>query len=314
MLVVITFKLSQNYSLCSVSRDFYFDRNLTLSGGISDKSEKIPWNAPLNENDALTLIMNVEISSKARLYHAFSIHPPNEPPIFIDKDYAIEFDGGQMLKVLITPNVITTDNDLKTFEVEDRQCYSDNERHLKFFKVYTPRNCLIECFSNFTLRICNCVPFNIVRGSETPICELLDYTCVENLQYEMKLDPKSKKLKTCNCLQNCNSVSYDFEFIDSRFANPNKSKEAVLKIMFKDPDFKAFRRFRQFTVIDFLSYVGGLLGLFAGISVLSFFEVVYFLVLRTLTNLLRSSKSSLNKIGVENSDSSRFIPQRLTKN
>lgn len=62
--------------------------------------------------------------------------------------------------------------------------------------------------------------------------------------------------------------------------------------MFKEQEFTPFRRFRQFTFIDFLSYVGGLLGLFAGISVLSFFEIFYFLIPRFLTDVYRK----MNKV------------------
>lgn len=277
-----------------MSEDFHYVRNLTMSGGVIRSNENFPWKAPINNKDALQLLIDVKVEPTSRVYYAFSVHPPDEPPIFLEKDYAIEFDGGQMLQVLITPNVITTDNDLKTFEVEDRLCFSENERHLKFFKVYTQRNCLIECFSNFTLKFCECVPFNVVRTPSTPICELLDYYCVQDLQYEMKFDSESQKLKTCNCLQSCNSVSYDYEFINNRFTDPNKSNEADIRIMFKYPEFTPFRRFRQFTFIDFLSYVGGLLGLFAGISVLSLFEVLYFAIPRLLTDILRQS----NKIQV----------------
>lgn len=57
--------------------------------------------------------------------------------------------------------------------------------------------------------------------------------------------------------------------------------------MFKDPQFVPLRRFRQFTFIDFLSYVGGLLGLFAGISVLSFVEIFYFFVPRLLSDIMK---------------------------
>jgi Amiloride-sensitive sodium channel len=57
--------------------------------------------------------------------------------------------------------------------------------------------------------------------------------------------------------------------------------------MFKDPEFIPLRRFRQFTFVDFLSYVGGLLGLFAGISALSFFEVFYFFIPRAITDVMR---------------------------
>lgn len=66
----------------------------------------------------------------------------------------------------------------------------------------------------------------------------------------------------------------------SRFENVTQ-----LSFRFGDEYFRPMRRKLRYTIIDFLSYVGGLLGLFAGISVLSFFELFYFYVLRILSNI-----------------------------
>lgn len=44
-------------------------------------------------------------------------------------------------------------------------------------------------------------------------------------------------------------------------------------------------------MIDFFSYVGGVLGLFAGISVLSFFELFYFFTFRVASNIILSRKT-----------------------
>lgn len=61
-----------------------------------------------------------------------------------------------------------------------------------------------------------------------------------------------------------------------------------LSFKFADTDFNPMRRKRQFTIIDFFSNIGGVLGLFAGISVLSIFEIPYFFTLRTLSNIFVS--------------------------
>lgn len=58
-----------------------------------------------------------------------------------------------------------------------------------------------------------------------------------------------------------------------------------LSFRFGIENFNPLRRKLRFTVIDFLSNVGGVLGLFAGISVLSIFEIFYFFVLRIFSNL-----------------------------
>jgi hypothetical protein len=83
--------------------------------------------------------------------------------------------------------------------------------------------------------------------------------------------------------------------------------ETTLTFKFKDEEFYPMIRSQQFTLKDFLSYAGGLLGiravhwlivsrlsfesfqgLFMGVSVLSIVELVYFFTMRLATNLLRA--------------------------
>lgn len=60
----------------------------------------------------------------------------------------------------------------------------------------------------------------------------------------------------------------------------------------KDSEYYGMVRFQEFKLVDFLSYVGGILGLFAGISLLSMFELSYFLTLRLLVDLKKFSNLS----------------------
>lgn len=69
-----------------------------------------------------------------------------------------------------------------------------------------------------------------------------------------------------------------------------------LSFRFGVEDFNPMHRKRRFTVIDFLSYFGGVFGLFAGISVLSFFEIFYFFTLRLVANLFVSRKTPKHAI------------------
>lgn len=177
-----------------------------------------PWNAIENQNAALNLHFSIVNDTNLKLYRAFFIHSPDEPPIFMRKEDAIEFDGGKAIEVLITPNVITSDNDLADFDFHDRVCFLHGEKYLRFFKVYTTKNCQSECFFNVSVAVCGCAPFDVIRDESTPVCELNDYPCITRVQYEIKFDFESEKLKECNCLQKCNSVVYDLEFIENRFA------------------------------------------------------------------------------------------------
>lgn len=58
----------------------------------------------------------------------------------------------------------------------------------------------------------------------------------------------------------------------------------------KQKRFLALKRAEFFTQTDLLANCGGLLGLFLGISMLSLFEIVYYLTLRLVCNLSRKRR------------------------
>jgi hypothetical protein len=69
------------------------------------------------------------------------------------------------------------------------------------------------------------------------------------------------------------------------------SNETTLRFKFKDNhednEFFPILRYQQFTMKDFLSFAGALLGLFAGISVLSLIELFYFFTIRLIVDVWR---------------------------
>jgi acid-sensing ion channel, other len=178
-----------------------------------DFSHNFPWN-PTNGLDILKLNFKIPNYEEIKFYNAFMIHPPDEPPLLLDKNNLIEFDGGREFKIMIIPNVITTDEDLISFDVDDRQCYLESEKYLRFFKIYSVKNCNVECFGNYSLRTCGCVPFDVVRDDEMPICNIHAYNCTDNLKYEMKFN--FNDYSDCKCYPKCSTISYDFEIIENR--------------------------------------------------------------------------------------------------
>ena len=87
------------------------------------------------------------------------LHTPGEVPQ-VSKHY-FRVPLLQEVLVSVKPQMITTSEGLRHYEPNRRQCYFNSERQLKFFKVYTQRNCELECLSNFTRSQCGCVKFSM---------------------------------------------------------------------------------------------------------------------------------------------------------
>jgi hypothetical protein len=66
-----------------------------------------------------------------------------------------------------------------------------------------------------------------------------------------------------------------------------------VKITFGGDKVNNLIRKQQFNELDFLSYIGGLLGLFAGFSVLSFAELVYWFSIRVCLEKMRRVSSKV---------------------
>lgn len=102
----------------------------------------------------------------------------------------------------------------------------------------------------------------------------------------------------CNCLPLCTSITYDAEISQATFnwqdlfrAFKNPLDEfpniqfARLSIFFKEAQFITSKRSELYGPTDFLANCGGLLGLFMGVSLLSFVELAYFCSVRLCCNL-----------------------------
>lgn len=64
-------------------------------------------------------------------------------------------------QILIKPTLTYTLNDVRNYSPDQRQCFFNSERKLRFFKIYTQNNCESECLSNFTRLECGCVKFSM---------------------------------------------------------------------------------------------------------------------------------------------------------
>lgn len=103
-------------------------------------------------------------------------------------------------------------------------------------------------------------------------------------------DEDTELFKSCDCLPSCNSIDYDTNINFERFI-PEETMIGVnitrgtSMFYFADEDFVAFKRSATFGTVTLLSNIGGMLGLFLGISVLSVVEIFYFFVIRFFNNL-----------------------------
>ncbi|XP_055304301.1 pickpocket protein 28-like [Sitodiplosis mosellana] len=111
--------------------------------------------------------------------------------------------------ITIKPKWITTSDGLRSYRPNQRQCFYQNERRLRFFKMYTQTNCEEECLSNFTKLECGCVKFSMPRDVYTTICGTANINCYETAMRKLSTDDSPESFSaTCNCIPACTSIEY----------------------------------------------------------------------------------------------------------
>lgn len=293
--------------------------------------------------------------------------------------------------IKVTPEVVLGDLSLKkSFSPEQRKCYFDGERELQYFAIYSESNCDLECVSNISQELCNCVAFWMPRkltmrlhdslvtnhnhflghnGMRT--CGVKDLKCYTRniyryLNVEKAFTSAGDLQNTygrdfhtqfqCNCLPRCNSITYTFpndkklelrpdydddespadDVDDDNNDNVDKGdyikliggggggvgvgigtggnravasfgmprfelsplREAHVAIAFKRAQILALKRSPFYQLSDFIANVGGLLGLFVGMSLLSVVEVFYFLTLRLIDKCRRQKPNTVIAGGI----------------
>ncbi|KAG5682311.1 hypothetical protein PVAND_011670 [Polypedilum vanderplanki] len=289
-----------------VSSDFFFTRDENLykrdfqafsapPKSVIDFNHDFPWSATISGSDSgLSVALRSNEGStnwSCSRYEGFRyfIHGTNE---LLSSTNRFHLQFGELTELLIKPKMTITEEDLRDYTLERRNCFFNGEKQLRYFKQYTKYNCEQECLSNYTAKKCNCVKFSVIRDKSTPICTNQQLECFENAENELfndeiSFDSKSEKSKyrdliKCACLPQCESIKYELELVKTNYKIHLTEYQtlATLKVFFKDNEFVPLKRFQLYGTVDFLANCGGLLGLFVGVSVLSIVEIFYYFILR----------------------------------
>jgi amiloride-sensitive sodium channel len=272
-----------------IDEELRYERNITLLNR-KNLFEISPHDYPLtvSKNDLMIFELKIqkpEIPDKNSIKcksHSILVGPSDELQTFKSDYMSKELKYGMLVNVEVIPEIIQTDKELKKLKPHQRECYFDGEKKLKFFKIYSEKNCQIECSTNKTLLECGCVenmdPYDSRKGTKICAHNILEDPC------NFWMTPNYFE-EECHCWPPCHSVSYHLKYSTETLSdNDNMS---IIRVQMNFDDMILFRRYQQFNFSDVVSYVGGLLGLFAGISMLSIVEFFYFFTLRLFTDVMR---------------------------
>jgi hypothetical protein len=272
-----------------VVQDFYYEFNQDKNY-FADR----PWHVKAENKFTITFNKSHYPAFEWNIcqWNSYLVHPMDDYPLYIDPDNTkfTKIQKGEMIEILITPQVTTTDKGLRSLSREKRRCLFEDERKLKYFKSYTKSNCEKECLSDFIYQNCSCVLFYHYRNASMEICDLFNASCVINIESIFSNMHRGQASIDCDCPKECDQITYDLEYHKRKFKrnfSNISSDQSILTLKYKVDEIYPMRRYQLFTFYDCISYAGGLLGLFAGISVLTIVELIYFFTLRLFVDIHR---------------------------
>jgi hypothetical protein len=202
-------------------------------------------------------------------------HHPNEFPTNIHESQYLNL--GSTLRSFVSGISYKTNENLRKFKPNIRNCYFENERELKFFTNYTKNNCDFECMTNFTLKTCGCVHFSMPRTKNIRICGLKDGNCYFNaINFWMQ---NSSTKFPCDCFPSCNYVKYSIK--TSYSVTSEKSTmylseyRTIFNLRVEDSMIEEQENYAVYNLENFIADLGGIIGLFLGFSILSLIELIF---------------------------------------
>ncbi|KAM7345172.1 pickpocket 12 isoform 2-T2 [Cochliomyia hominivorax] len=190
-----------------------------------------------------------------------------------------------------------------------RQCVFMNEERLLYYKYYTRRNCESECQATYLYQQCSCIPYNYpLIFKNASICTVKESFCINKANKNwILISPENV------CLNRCLPGCFDLTFLPDSFSGPlaernytiqnrllrNMAKDemrkniAIVHFYYRESVFHGDLKNVYIGLTEFLSNIGGIMGLFMGFSFISVAEIVYFSILRPIFKFVLPKKSKI---------------------
>jgi Amiloride-sensitive sodium channel len=126
-------------------------------------NKPVPWTAVSNRDlFHLYMLETLKMSSvdvNARVGYHFIFHPTDELPTDSSAHY---HQANQHSIFNVFPHQTLISEEMRRISYRRRNCYFQQEKRLKFFKIYSKPSCEHECQSFAFARQCGCVPFYLL--------------------------------------------------------------------------------------------------------------------------------------------------------
>lgn len=142
------------------------------------------------------------------------LHNPLDMPNM--REIGLLLSPGRETKVRIKAVKTESEKYLRSMNRDYRLCYFQDEYLLKNYKVYTQRNCEVECLTNMLLTYCGCVTHYSPKffGNQS-ICSIYELSCVNRVHQQSMVSKNGN-----GCPEICWPSCFDLTYLPDFFITP----------------------------------------------------------------------------------------------
>ncbi|XP_077296666.1 sodium channel protein Nach-like [Arctopsyche grandis] len=252
----------------------------------------------------------------------FNIH------VFYTHDYPDPYIGNTVVRFIPVDNSVfvniaarTTRSvpSVKQFSIDQRKCMLKDDLPEKYGGKYSFSDCIFKCKKQIIRALCKCTPF-FMPSTKNNSCELAHLPCLYKYKDKFRTiltglfkehNPEEDSDEEpidglfCNdCYPDCAFTKYSTKVSTQPLMKNGKDSKilmhvtaknySLVHIFFGDVDTELYKLDVVYYWFELISNLGGICGLFIGLSLVSVFEIVYFLTIR-LVDELHKNKFSFSK-------------------
>ena len=238
----------------------------------------------MHVNTETYLASSAGIGLNVIIHEPFSSPRINEEAIAITPGFEVRI-GLEKHVIKDLPKPYSEVDCIRETDLGNYQFQSESS-HTTFSK-YTFENCMLDCKLHYSIDQCNCHLNDSDNAGDA--CTLDDYyTCI----YERE----NNHYKQCTCKNPCQRTKYSHKISMLELATPHyasvhgnitadeiKQNRISLKIYYPSLHYTVTEQVEAFTFDELMSNLGGQLGLFLGVSIITLIELLEAVLLMSMT-------------------------------
>ncbi|XP_076755128.1 pickpocket 13 [Xylocopa sonorina] len=228
------------------------------------------------------LIIDIRADGAMRryLFTEFTVHVFNnlQLPMFENLEQSdIRIKRGRTTRVDFTMVDTFNDANVRMIPIAYRKCrFFDEVRENNLFDAYSSQSCFLELVIERMIQFCGCVHFYYFVPRGARVCNATETQCI----IANKMNITMHSIKDELCLTNCDGTKLSVNSLEPyEYDAPDDTYARVHFTLLSHPVMR-YRRYVVTDRLDIIVSVGSAIGLFIGASILSIFEIPYWLFVR----------------------------------